>query len=105
MAAEGRHDEVSFSRAAALSHWSIFAFLRIAKMLYLSVFTQFRTQNRFALLLELVLRRIEVSESFTVNPFVLFYAALPGFLRPGGRSPEVSLAIFLAVLIEPMTGS
>jgi hypothetical protein len=33
---------------------SVSAFLRIAEPLYLFVFTQFRTQNRTALLLELL---------------------------------------------------
>ncbi|CAM5404368.1 hypothetical protein ATER59S_02125 [Aquamicrobium terrae] len=34
--------------------WSRSAFLRIAKTLYLVVFTQFRTENRFPLFLELL---------------------------------------------------
>jgi len=34
--------------------WSTSIFLRLTEMLYLPVFTQFRTQNRCALLLELL---------------------------------------------------
>ncbi|PST23543.1 hypothetical protein C7U61_03235 [Rhizobium sp. JAB6] len=37
-----------------LTAYSRFAFLRIAKMLYLFVFTQLRTENRSALFLELL---------------------------------------------------
>ncbi len=36
------------------SRWSISVFLRITEMLYLFVFTKFRAQNRYALLLELL---------------------------------------------------
>jgi len=35
-------------------YWSVSSFPRIAEPLYLFVFTQFRTQNRCALLLELL---------------------------------------------------
>jgi len=40
--------------APTAGSWGISAFLRIAKTLYLVVFTQFRTENRFPLFLELL---------------------------------------------------